>query len=59
MTETAYDAIRLTAEDVEFVVRRPYVAYHACGAVISGLGEDMHQQILDHTAACDWKEPTA
>jgi hypothetical protein len=59
MTETTYDAIRLTAEDFEFVVRRPYVAYHACGTAIRGLGSDMHDRMRKHTDSCDWKEPTA
>ena len=59
MTDIASEEIRLTAEDFEFVVRRPYLAYHACGTSIYGLGSDMHARMREHTDACDWKEPTA
>jgi hypothetical protein len=58
MTETTEAPIRLTAEDVEFVVRRPYLAHHACGTSIIADGNDMHAEIVKHTAACDWKEPS-
>jgi hypothetical protein len=53
MTEITSPEVTITAEDLEFVPARPYLARHACGVVIAGVGADMHDAIVEHTHECE------
>lgn len=49
----------LVVDDLEFVPTRTYAAIHGCGATIIGEGAEMRDALKEHTAVCQWMEPTA
>ncbi len=49
----------LDVDDLKFVPTRTYAAFHGCGATIIGEGVEMRDALKEHTAACQWTEPTA
>ena len=49
----------LVVADLEFVPTRVYAAVHGCGATIIGEGVEMRDALKEHTAVCQWTEPTA
>lgn len=49
----------LVVDDLEFVPSHIYAAFHGCGATVIGEGAEMRDAMKEHTAVCEWSEPTA